>query len=61
VLKRVIQAAARPGQTLQKKVLMISADGTRPGALAVARTPNLDAVRTNDRFSDRAINHVMVR
>jgi len=42
---------------LQKKVLILGVDGTRPDALAVARTPNLNALRSQGCFSDRAITH----
>ncbi len=42
---------------LQKKVLIIGIDGTMPSALAVAHTPNLDALKSNGCFSDRAITH----
>ena len=39
------------------KVLIIGVDGTRPDALALARTPNLDALETNGCFLDRAVTH----
>lgn len=42
---------------LKKKVLIIGIDGTRPDSLAVAHTPNLDALRTNGAFSDRVVTH----
>ncbi len=41
----------------QKKVLIIGVDGTRLDALAVARTPNLNALKTGGCFSDRALTH----
>jgi hypothetical protein len=45
------------GQPLQRKVLIIGIDGTMPAALAVARTPNLNALRSNGCFSARAVTH----
>jgi hypothetical protein len=42
---------------LKKKVLIIGIDGTRPDSLAVAHTPNLDALKTNGAFSDRVVTH----
>lgn len=44
-------------EPLKKKVLIVGIDGTRPDALAVANTPNLDALKTNGAFSDRAVTH----
>ncbi len=44
-------------EELQKKVLIIGVDGTRLDALAVARTPNLNALKTGGCFSDRALTH----
>jgi len=44
-------------QALQHKVLIVGIDGTMPSALAVARTPNLDALRSNGCFSARAVTH----
>lgn len=41
----------------QKKVLIIGVDGTRLDALAVARTPNLNALKAGGCFSDRALTH----
>ncbi len=40
-----------------RKVLIIGVDGTRPDALAVARTPNLDALKARGAFTDRAVTH----
>ncbi len=40
---------------LQKKTLIIGVDGTMSQYLAVARTPNLNALKTNGVFTDRAI------
>ena len=39
---------------LQKKVLIIGVDGTMSQYLAVARTPNLNALKTNGAFTDTA-------
>jgi len=39
------------------KVLFIGVDGTRPDALALVHTPNLDALKTHGGFSDRAVTH----
>jgi Type I phosphodiesterase / nucleotide pyrophosphatase len=41
----------------RKKVLIIGIDGTMPAALAVAYTPNLDALQAEGAFTDRAITH----
>ena len=43
--------------TLTNKVLILGIDGTMPSALAVARTPNLDALKAQGCFSDRAVTH----
>jgi len=41
-----------------KKVLIIGIDGTQPAVLQTARTPNLDALRTNNGcWSYRAVTH----
>jgi hypothetical protein len=45
------------GAALTNKVLIIGIDGTMPSALAVARTPNLDALKANGCFSDRVVTH----
>ena len=42
---------------LTNKVLIIGMDGTMPGALAVARTPNLDALKSNGCYSVRVATH----
>src|SRR3954465_10165893 len=42
---------------LTNKVLIIGIDGTMTSALAVARTPNLDALRSNGCFSVRSVTH----
>jgi hypothetical protein len=45
------------GDEPHKKVLIIGVDGTRLDALAVARTPNLNALKAGGCFSDRAVTH----
>src|SRR4026207_1655255 len=42
---------------LTNKVLIIGIDGTMPSALAVARTPNLDALKSNGCHSVRVVTH----
>ena len=42
---------------LTNKVLIIGIDGTMPAALAVARTPNLDALKSNGCYSVRVVSH----
>lgn len=42
---------------LTNKVLIIGIDGTMPGALAVARTPHLDALKSNGCHSVRVVSH----
>ena len=42
---------------LTNKVLIIGIDGTMPSALAVARTPNLDVLRSNGCHSVRVVSH----
>ena len=42
---------------LTNKVLIIGMDGTMPSALAVARTPNLDALKSNGCYSVRVVSH----
>jgi hypothetical protein len=42
---------------LTNKVLIIGIDGTMPSALAVARTPNLDALKSNGCYSVRVVTH----
>jgi hypothetical protein len=44
-------------QALTNKVLIIGIDGTMPSALAVARTPNLNALTSNGCYSVRAVTH----
>jgi hypothetical protein len=42
---------------LTNKVLIIGIDGTMPSALAVASTPNLNALKSNGCFSVRVVSH----
>lgn len=42
---------------LTNKVLIIGIDGTMPSALAVARTPNLDALKSDGCYSVRVVSH----
>lgn len=42
---------------LTNKVLIIGIDGTMPSALAVARTPNLDVLKSNGCHSVRVVSH----
>ena len=42
---------------LTNKVLIIGIDGTMPSALAVARTPNLDTLKSNGCYSTRVVSH----
>ena len=44
-------------EALTNKVLIIGIDGTMPSALAVARTPNLDALKSNGCHSVRVVSH----
>lgn len=48
---------AANGATLTNKVLIIGIDGTMPSAVAVARTPNLDALKSNGCHSVRVVTH----
>lgn len=52
-----VALAAMPAKALTKKVLIIGIDGTMPSALAVAQTPNLNALIANGCFSNRVISH----
>jgi hypothetical protein len=45
------------GRALTNKVLIIGIDGTMPSAMAVARTPNLDGLKSNGCHSVRVITH----
>ncbi len=53
----LLPGAATPVTALTNKVLMIGIDGTMPSALAVARTPNLDALKSNGCHSVRVVSH----
>ena len=55
VLASALLLPAAAGAALQKKVLILGVDGTMPSALAVARTPNLNFLRSNGCYSDRAV------
>ena len=44
-------------RALTNKVLIIGIDGTMPSAMAVARTPNLDALKSNGCHSVRVVTH----
>jgi hypothetical protein len=57
VLLLSLLQAGLAAEGLPKKVLIIGVDGTRLDALAVARTPNLNALKTGGCFSDRALTH----
>jgi len=48
---------AAESRALTNKVLIIGMDGTMPSALAVARTPNLDALKSNGCYSVRVVAH----
>src|SRR6185436_2374100 len=50
-------ALAANAAALTNKVLIIGIDGTMPSALAVARTPNLDAIKSNGCYSVRVATH----
>lgn len=50
-------AAAVHSAALTNKVLIIGIDGTMPSALAVARTPNLDALKSRGCYSMRVVSH----
>src|SRR4030095_1103732 len=48
---------AADSDALTNKVLIIGMDGTMPSALAAARTPNLDRLKSNGCYSVRVISH----
>jgi hypothetical protein len=50
---------ALPGYGAQKKVLIIGIDGLMPSAMAVARTPNLDQLKSNGCYSVRVVTHAV--
>src|SRR5262245_65540197 len=62
-MKRIIPAVAlwaislANATALTNKVLIIGIDGTMPSAMAVARTPNLDALKSNGCYSVRVVTH----
>ena len=43
--------------SLEKKVLLVGIDGTMVQSLALANTPNLNALKANGCFSDQALTH----
>jgi hypothetical protein len=53
----VVAGLATPAFALTNKVLIIGIDGAMPSALAVARTPNLDALKSNGCHSVRVVTH----
>src|SRR4026208_332061 len=53
----IIASGATQVAALTNKVLIIGIDGTMPSALAVARTPNLDALKSNGCYSVRVVSH----
>src|SRR4026208_95359 len=53
----IIASGATQVAALTNKVLIIGIDGTMPSALAVARTPNLDALKSNGCHSVRVVPH----
>ena len=57
VIGLLTTAVAGAQELPRPKVLIIGIDGTMPSALAVANTPNIDALIAEGAFSDRAINH----
>ena len=62
ILAFVLWSGFAPGfataaAALTNKVLIIGIDGTMPGALALARTPNLDALKSNGCHSVRVVTH----
>lgn len=50
-------AGTLTSQALTNKVLIIGVDGTMCSALAAARTPNLDSLKSNGCYSLRAVTH----
>src|SRR5262245_64502813 len=53
----LLVAVVEHASALTNKVLIIGMDGTMPSALAVARTPNLDALKSNGCYSTRVVSH----
>src|SRR5512135_2493943 len=46
-----------PAAALTNKVLIVGIDGTMCSALAVAKTPNLDALKSKGCYTVRAVTH----
>jgi hypothetical protein len=57
VVGLALAQAASAAAALQKKVLIIGVDGCMPSAMAVANTPNLNALKAPGCFSDRVVTH----
>src|SRR6185295_13154706 len=57
VVFALLAGAVGPAEALTPKVLIIGIDGTMPSAVAVARTPNLDALKSNGCYSVRVVTH----
>src|SRR5262245_7322801 len=57
IVSLLFPAALAGSQTLTNKVLIIGIDGTMPSAMAVARTPNLDTLKSNGCYSVRVVSH----
>ena len=53
----VSASSSQSSPPLTNKVLIIGIDGTMPSAMAVARTPNLDALKSNGCHSVRVVSH----
>src|SRR6185503_12841036 len=53
----IVVGVTTQSRALTNKVLIIGIDGTMPSALAVARTPNLDALKSNGCHSVRVVSH----
>jgi hypothetical protein len=53
----ILLAGTLTSPGLTNKVLIIGIDGTMCSALAVARTPNLDALKSNGCYTVRAVTH----
>jgi len=62
-MKRIVLAVAvmcsavADGVALTNKVLIIGIDGTMPSAMAVANTPNINALKSNGCYSVRVVSH----
>src|SRR5262245_62295633 len=53
----LLAGAVEHASALTNKLLNSGIDGTMPSALAVARTPNLDALKSNGCYSTRVVSH----